>query len=371
MNNYTTVVGLDVHKVNIVSAVLQQGTNKVSERATFANEPKNVSSFARRLSRRGELEFVYEAGPCGYALYRQLKKLGHECAVIAPSMTPVRPGDKVKTDRRDAEKLARLYRAGELTLVAVPDVPNEADRDLVRARESMLVNRQRIRQQILKLLLRQGYCYGQGRNWTKAHMRWLCAQKFEQESHTQVFESYMRTLNEVNEHMNVLDLQVETIAQKPEHKTAVKYLTCFKGIDVLSAITLLVEAHDFRRFGKPRSYMSFTGLVPSEESSGDSIYRGSITKAGNTHMRRILVESSWHYANHRNITSVYLAQRRKGCPANVILLATKAQERLHRKYLRLVSRGKSSQKAVVAVARELAGFVWAMSRHFPALAAEG
>jgi transposase len=310
--------------------------------------------------------FVYEAGPCGYEVHRQITALGGRCVVIAPGLTPMRPGDRVKTNRRDAEKLARFYRAGELTEIRVPTRPEEAARDLVRIREDTIEDRLRARHRLNKFLLRQGRIYTQTRAWGVAHRAWLRAQRFDWPPLQQTLEGYLRALDDIEARLGSLDQQILDLTQTAPYHTAVQYLRCLKGLDTLGAMTMAVETVDFRRFATAPAYMGLTGLVSSEHSTGAQERRGSITKAGNAHLRRILVEAAWSY-RHRNTTSPELMARRCGCPPEIVRIARRAQDRLHRKFWRLVSRGKPSQVAAVAVARELAGFVWAIAQHVPAI----
>ncbi len=350
MNHYTTVVGLDVHKESIVAAVLPYGHNEVTEKLSIENHPRAIEKLVNRIARQGPAEFVYEAGPCGYQIHRQISGLGYKCAVIAPSLTPVRPGDRVKTDKRDAENLARFYRTGDLTEIHVPTRESEAARDLPRAREDALKDRLRARHRLLKFLLRQGRVYRGTINWTVAHKEWLRTQKFEWPALQQTFEACMRAHDDAQARLELLEQQTCDLARQPAYRTAVNCLRALKGIDTLGALTLVAEVQDFRRFSKAGEFMSFTGLVGSEFSSGESVKRGSITKAGNAHIRRVLVEAAWAQ-RHPNVMSTKLAERRKGCPPEVLRIAKKAQARLHRKFLRMTSRNKLHQVTVVAVAR--------------------
>jgi transposase len=353
MNEHITIVGLDVHKATVVAAILPPTATRPTQTVTIENCPKAIERLVRRVAGEGRPVFVQEAGPCGYQVHRQMTEMGKKCVVVAPGLTPVRPGDRVKTDRRDAEKLARLYRAGELTEVHVPSCAEEAARDLVRIREDALEDRLRARHRLNKFLLRQGRVYRETKAWGVAHRAWLRRQRFEWQPLQQTFES--------------LDQQVLDLAQSGAYRTAVRYLRSLKGLETLGALTLAVETLDFGRFERAPAYMSLTGLVSSERSSGGKERRGSITKAGNAHLRRILVEAAWSY-RLKNTVSPQLAERRRSCPPEVIQIARKAQDRLHRKFWRLVSRGKPSQVAAVAVARELAGFVWAIAQQVPAAA---
>lgn len=366
MNDGTkTVVGLDVHRESVVTGVLPPWSERVTETARLENTPSSMGKLVQRLGAKGPVEFVYEAGPCGYELHRQITRLGYPCAVIAPGLIPKRATDRVKTDRRDAEKLARLWRAGELTAIRVPTAEEEAARDLVRVREDALQDRLRHRHRLGKFLLRQGRVYRETKAWGAAHGVWLKCQRFESPILQRTFEAYMRAKEEVEARLSVLDQQVEDLAGEEPHKTPVAYLRCLKGIDTLSAITILVEARDLRRFDGAPAFMKFTGMTSSEWSSADTVRRGSITKAGNAHLRRVLVEAAWSY-RRVNLTGAPLIKRRKDCPTAVVQLAKKAQDRLHRKFHRLVGKNKPLPKAATAVARELAGFVWGMAGHFPA-----
>jgi len=367
MNENITVVGLDVHKETVVAAILPSTTARPTETVTIQNCPKAIERLVRRVTAVGRVVFVYEAGPCGYQVQRQITAMGKKCAVIAPALTPVRPGDRVKTDRRDAEKLARLYRAGELTEIYVPTCAEEAARDIVRAREDALEDRLRARHRLSKFLLRQGRVYRETKAWGVAHRAWLRSQRFEWPALQQTFEGNLRAVEEAEARLESLEQQVLDLAQCGPYRTAVGYLRSLKGLDTLGALTLAVETLDFRRFGRAPAYMSLTGLISSERSSGPKERRGGITKAGNAHLRRILVEAAWSY-RLKNTVGPQLAARRRGCPPEVVQIARKAQDRLHRKFWRLVSRGKPSQVAAVAVARELAGFVWAIALRVPAVA---
>ena len=364
MNNGSTVVGLDVHKETVVAAVLPPGADRARETVTIENSPQAVARLVTRLAARGPVAFVYEAGPCGYEVQRQLTGLGQPCAVVAPALTPVRPGDRVKTDRRDAEKLARLYRAGELTPIRIPTRAEEAARDVVRVREDTLADRLRARHRLGKFLLRQGRVYRETKAWGVAHRAWLMSQRFEWAALQQTFAAYLRALEEAEARLEALDQQVADLAQQAPYRVAVQYLRSLKGIDTLSAVTLAVEVPEFRRFTRARAFMSYTGAVSMERSSGGTVRRGSITKVGNAHIRRILVEAAWSY-RHGTGVSRALSERRKGCPTEVVHIARKAQVRLHRTFWRLTSRTKPAQVAVVAVARELAGFVWAIAHQVP------
>ena len=358
------VVGLDVHKETILVAVLPTNSDKITKTMQIKNEAKVIEKTVKSLPQMGPIEFVYEAGPCGYEVQRQISEMGHKCVVIAPSLIPVRPGDRVKTDRRDAEKLARLYRAGELTIIRVPTRAEEAARDLVRVREDAIEDRLRARHRLSKFLLRQGRMHEGKTSWGHAHWAWLKTQTFPFQPLQQTFEAYVKSVNDVQTHLAMVDHQVNDLAQITRYRTPVSYLRCLKGIDTLSALTLIVEAQDFRRFKEAPSFMSYTGLVVAEDTSARKRRQGGITKAGNARLRRVLGEAAWSY-RHGNFISRELRQRREGCPAEIIQIAQKAQSRLGRTFRRLLHRNKPSQVAVTAVARELAGFVWAIGQHCP------
>jgi len=358
MFDYTkTVVGLDVHKESIVAAVLPPGSERIVLTTKLENSPAALKTFVQRLRARGPLAFVYEAGPCGYQVHRDLTAQGQECVVIAPGLTPQRPGDKVKTDRRDAEKLARLHRAGQLTAVSVPTREDEADRDLVRAREDVLAERLQSRHRLSKFLLRHGLVWRETKAWGVRHRAWLKALRFDLQSQTRTFDAYLRGLEEVEARLGAVEREVLALAEKDAWKALVANLRCLKGVDTLSALTLGVEVRDFCRFPSAREFMGYTGLVSREHSSAESMRRGRITKVGNAHVRRILVEASWAYGQSDR-TGPALTKRREGGSPEALSAARRAQERLCGKFRKMVGRGKPRQKAVTAVARELAGFVW-------------
>lgn len=362
MRDYTTtVVGLDVHKESIVASVLPPASDQVAFTAKFENTQGALKAFVERLRSRAPLRFVYEAGPCGYQIHRDLTAAGQECVVIAPGLIPRRPGDKIKTDRRDADKLAQLDQAGQLTEIHVPTRREEADRDLVRIREDLLGERLRARHRLSKFLLRQGLVWRQGNAWTLKYRQWLGTLRFDFESHTRAFEAYLRGLEEVEARLEALDRQVLELAESERWKPLVLNLRCLKGVDTLSGLTMAVEVGDFRRFGTACEFMGYTGLVSREHSSGDSVRRYRITKVGNAHLRRVLVEAAWKYML-ADRTGMALTERRKHGAPEAIATARKAQARLCAKFRKLVAKGKPTQKAVVAVARELAGFVWHVGR---------
>ena len=351
-------VGMDVHKVKILVAILYAG-RKGLVRLEIANEAAAVRRMVRKIQREagGPVRFCYEAGPCGYVLQRQIQALGSECIVVAPSLIPVKPGDRVKTDRRDARKLAELLRAGLLTAVDPPTVEQEAVRDLVRCREDALEDRTRCRHRLAKMLLRRGYPWNET-NWTTAHRRWMRGLIWEHEADRLVFEDYLLALEQTENRLRELEKEVERMASTEPYQYLVGVLGCYRGIGTLTAMTILTELHGISRFQSPRQLMAYLGLVPSEHSSSDKVVRGSITKAGNAHLRRVLGEASHQY-RHRPAIGPLLRRRREGQPAFAILHADQAQRRLHRRFCRLLLRGKPYGKIIIAIARELTGFLWA------------
>jgi transposase len=352
---------LDVHKESICVAVFEGTRSEGRPVITIANEPAQIRRLFSRLDREGDVRACYEAGSCGYEVYRQLAAMRVACDVVAPGLIPVRVGDRVKTDRRDAEKLARLFRAGELTSIRVPTEAEEALRDLMRCRDDAREDMLRHRHHVLKFLLRHGRVFHDTKHWTKAHWVWLRAQTFDQPLAQVVFIEYLATLEKTLARIVVLDQEIAKQAVKEPYAAMVGRLRCLRGIDTLSAMALIAEICDFKRFEHPRELMAYLGLVPSERSSGGKQRRGGITKTGNSHARRVFVEAAWHY-RHLPARSATIKARWKDQPPSVVDHAYKAQERLHRRYFRLTSRGKPSQVAIVAVARELCAFAWAVAR---------
>jgi transposase len=360
MEEGITYVGLDAHQGTIYAAVLMPGIEKAAE-DQFANSPETVRRWARRVAKRsaGPVVCGYEAGPLGYGLMRELEALGLQCMVVAPALIPVRPGDRIKTDRRDARKLAGLLRAGLLTAVHPPTPEQEAVRDLSRARQAVKTDQMRQRHRVSKFLLRRGVRWTLGRRaWTKTHLTWLRGQRLAHAADQAILDDQLLGLEQLEGRLLALDAKLEAIAQAAPYQEPVGWLRCFKGIDTLTALAWVAELHDWRRFDSPRALMAYLGLVPSESSSGGQEKRGAITKAGNVRLRRLLVEAAWHY-RHRPGVSERLRARRAGQPSRVIAIADRAQQRLHARYTRLQARGKAHNKIVVAVGRELAGFLWA------------
>lgn len=351
-------VGSDVHSASIFLGVLTGAAAKpiVSE---IPNEERAVRRAFGRLKAQGDLRVCYEAGPCGFELYRLLTEMGIRCEVIAPALIPTKPGERIKTDRRDASKLARLYRAGELTAIHVPTPDEEAVRDLVRAREDVRKDLIAARHRLSKFLLRHGRVFSAGHKWTERFWRWLKEQRFELAAAQRTFEHYQLQVHHLEERRAALEKDIAEVAATEPYRAPVARLSCLRGISTLSALTLIAEVQDFRRFAHPRALMSFLGLVPSEYSSGGKERRGRITKTGNSHARRVLIEAAWAY---RHPPALGPRNRRllADQPPAVVAQVKKAHQRLHRRYARLIGRGKRSQVAVTAVARELCGFVWAL-----------
>jgi transposase len=361
----TTFVGIDAHKKDLFIAMLI-GTERAPITWTVANEPNAVRRLVRKLEREapGPVRACYEAGPCGYALQRQMRTPQVSCQVIAPALVPRKPGERVKTNRRDARQLAELLRAGLLTEVQPPTPEEEAVRDLCRARDDAREDLQRCRHRLGKLLLRRGLHY-HGRNWTRAHRQWIDNLTWTHDAERIVVEDYLLAIDHLEARLIELDARLAEIAQRDPYREPVAWLRCFRGIDTLTAILMLAELHDFRRFQSPRALMAYLGLVPGEDSSGEKHRRGRITRTGNTLVRRLLVETAWHY-QHRPGVGIALARRRKGQPARVIAIADKAQQRLGRRFRKLAAEHKPAPKIAVAIARELAGFIWAALQPAPA-----
>jgi len=360
MHDSTTWIGMDVHKESIVVAAVN-GAGGTAARWETPNTAKGKERLAKRLSEFGTIRCAYEAGPCGYDLRRFLEAKGIPCDVIAPSLIPKKPGDRVKTDKKDAEKIARMHRMGELTAICVPTPAQEALRDLLRAREDANEDLVRRRHRLQKFLLRQGRRH-EGKNWTRDHWRWIRAQKFEDRNSETVLSEYTAAIDQEIERIGRLDAQIEQESKNPEIAPSIARLMTLRGVKTLTAMTILSELIDLSRFPSARKLMDFVGLVPGEYSSGQKQWRGSITKSGNSHVRRVLVEAAWHYRHSPRSTGAAIKKRREGQPPEVIETARKAELRLYKKFTRMVMRGKKTTVAATAVARELAGFVWAIGR---------
>jgi transposase len=358
MKDVTTYVGIDAHKKDLFIAMLM-GTQESPLTWTVPNETHAVRRLVRKLERTapGPVRCCYEAGPCGYALQRALTTPRVSCQVVAPTLIPRKPGERIKTNRRDARKLVELSRAGLLTEVRPPTQDEEAVRDLCRARDDAREDLQRCRHRLGKLLLRHGLHFN-GRNWTRAHRQWMHSLEWDHPTTAVVLNDYLLAIDQLEARLAELDAELTRIAATEPYAERVGWLRCFRGIDTLTAILLLAELHDFRRFTDPRALMAYLGLVPSEDSSGEKQRRGRITRTGNALARRLLVEMAWHY-QHRPGVGPALMRRRKGQPSRVMAIADKAQQRLCRRFRRLAEQHKPAPKIAVAVARELAGFLWA------------
>lgn len=362
MRNRITYVGLDVHKDAVVVAMAEGGLRgEVREYGRIANTAAALDRLMRKLGDGGvRLRFCYEAGPCGYGIQRHLSTHGHECVVVAPSLIPKRAGDRIKTDRRDASSLARLHRAGELTAVWVPDPGHEAMRDLVRTRLDAVHALRRARQQLSGFLLRQGCHYGRPA-WTKLHRRWLSGLNFEQPVHHLVLEDYIQAVEAAEARRDRLTAQIEAMLPHWTLAPMVAALQTMRGMALVNAATLIAELGDLSRFANPRQLMAYLGLVPSEHSSGTSIKRGGLTKAGNSAARRLLIEAAWCYRFPARITRELLL-RQETQPKPIREIAWKAQLRLCARYRRLNRTGKPANIVTAAIARELTGFIWAIAQ---------
>jgi transposase len=353
-------VGLDVHKDSIVIAIAEAGQApaEVLKRIDWS-EPRLLAEL-RRLGPVSELRVCYEAGPTGYGVQRFLAAAGVDCVVVAPSLVPQTQGTRIKTDRRDARKLAHFLRSGDLVCVWVPDEHTEALRDLERARDDARLAERRIKQQLLKFLLRNGRRFTEGKeHWTKTHWNWIRRQQFPQEAQRRVLADAIQTAEQAQARVARLTQDIADCVPGWVLADVVRNLQAFRGIQELTAAGIAAEIGDFRRFPRASQFMAFTGLVPWESSSGQTRRQGGITKTGNRHVRRLLIEAAWQYYHAPPVASGTLLKRRAGVPEEVVAIADRAQRRLRQKSLKLQARRKSATQIVTALARELAGFVWA------------
>ena len=360
---YAAYIGLDVHKDTIAVAIAEEGRQQPEFRGEIPNEPKAITKLLGQLAERFDeqpLLYCYEAGACGYAVYHQIKKAGHECHVVAPSLIPRKAGERVKTDRRDALMLARLLRSNELTKVWVPSPEQEAIRDLTRAREDMKAIELKARQRLGAFLLRHDKRYPGKSKWTKAYFRWLSTVRFEHPVQQIVLEEYVEAVKEAQRRVAGLEAQMHQALPNWSLAHVVEALMAMRGISLITAMTILAELGDLTRFDSPRQLMAFLGLVPSEHSSSNKRRQGAITKTGNGHVRRVLVESAWSYRFPARKTQV-IQQRAERTSPTVQAIAWEAQKRLCGRYRRLMATGKVKQQVTTAVARELAGFLWAIA----------
>jgi transposase len=357
-NSKVLYVGMDVDKEKIAMAALERNSNEFVSEQLVRNIPTAVAKYFHKLmAAETEVIACYEAGCFGFRLARQLSDLGIGCAVAAPGMLPKKPSDRVKTDRRDARTLARALRNGDVHEVYVPTKQDEAVRDYLRMHEDVKGNLKRAKQRVLHFLLRRGTRYTESGNWTAGHWRWLRTLQMEQPVAQETLEEYLAHVSELEETCQRIAARIEQIALEERHAEPVAQLKAFKGIATLIALSLVVEIGDFRRFATAQQFMAFLGLVPSENSSGSRRRQGSITKAGNSHLRKLLVEAGWQYRSYHP-GSKRLAKRRQGLPPQLVAYAHRAGRRLNKKYLRLLFSGRPSQVAATAVARELSGFIW-------------
>jgi transposase len=360
--NSTPLIAFDQHAATTVAAVLLPGQRTPALHSLTSDTP-TILRFVKRIQRQGAVQCCYEAGPCGFELQRALTTHGIGCDVIAPALIPRRPGDRIKTDRRDAGHLAVLYRAGALTAIHIPTEQEEAARDLLRCREDIRADLLRARHRLSKFLLRHGRRFtGTKKAWSNRHEVWLRAQTWSLPALDQTHRAYLRAVDEIVARLQDVERELRALLDLAPLRERVQRLRCFRGIDDLTALTIAAELGDARRFGTAPSTMAYVGLVPSEHSSGTKRAQGGITKTGNAHLRRVLVESAWHYRHHPFVGAA-LRARQRGAPADVIARAWTAQQRLHRRYARLAARGKPKQHIVTAVARELTGFIWAALTH--------
>jgi transposase len=356
-------VAFDVAKTKHSVAIADGGRGG---EVRFLGEILSSSAAVERLIRKlagryGKLHICYEAGPTGYGLYREIQSLGHGCLVVAPALIPKRPGERVKTNRRDAVTLARLHRAGELTGVWVPDATHEAVRDLVRAREAAVDDRRRKRQQLLSFLLRHGRVYSGSGHWTLAHRRWLAQQKFEHPAQQIVFQEAIDAIADADQRLRRLEQQLAVVVPSWSMAPVVEAYQAMRGASFIVAVTFAAEIGDARRFDNPRQLMSFLGLVPAESSTGETVRRKGLTLAGNRRARRVLVEAAWTYRYPARVSET-LRARLDGLPKAVRDIAWKAQLRLCARYRRLSAAGKKLPVVVAAIAREMAAFLWAIGR---------
>lgn len=353
---------MDVHKNEHTVAMYVPGSDE-PEVFTVKNNTAAIRRMVKKVLRRadGPVSACYEAGVLGFSLQRQWAALGIPCAVIAPSLVPVQPGQRVRTDSRDARKWGACLRAGMLTEVHPPDTQQESVRDLCRWRQAAQKDLTRVRHQVSKFVLRRGLVYREGTNWTQKHHRWLAGLAFEEALDRELLEAMLWELDHRQRRLKAWDERMEAVAAGEAYREPVGWLCCLRGFQTVTALSIVAELHGVERFASARELMSYLGLTPSENSSGLTERKGRITKAGNARVRRLLVEAAWHQRRPVRASRT-IAKRRAGQPAWAVRLAERAERRLYRRYWHLVNRGKMPTKAVTAVARELAGFVWAMLR---------
>jgi transposase len=354
-------VGLDVHKESIAVGTAPEGDTSVELYGEIGGTLDALDKLIKKLNKpEVELRFVYEAGPCGYVIYRHLKKRKYHCEVIAPSLIPTKASDRVKTDRRDARQLARLFRAGELTAIYVPDEEDEAVRDLVRARERAMVDQRKARQRLKGLLLRLGQRYSGRGNWSPAHLRWLSTIKLSHAAQQIAFQEYVEATTVATERLERLSKAMEAALPVWKREPVVRALMSLRGVALINGMTLVAEAGDLTRFDSPSQLMNYFGLTPSEYSSGERRQQGGITKAGNGACRKALVEAAHHYRMAPRVSREMQVRQAKQTK-EVRAIAFKAQERLHGRFRLMIGHHKKVVVVVAALARELCGFVWAIA----------
>ena len=363
MLDYSKFIGMDVHKDSISVAIAQEGHGELRYYGRIPNSPQAIGKLIKKVCPGGEVMlFCYEAGPCGYEVYRLLTAAGQDCLVVAPSLIPKKASDRVKTDRRDAMSLARLLRAGELTAVWVPDQEQEAMRDLTRAREDFKATERRARQRLNAFLLRHGLTYTSGKSkWTLAHRHWLESLKLKSPIQQIVFQEYLDAIDQASQRVAGLESQMRSSLSTWSLADVVQGLMALRGLALVAAMTVVAELGDITRFDSPKQLMAYIGLVPSEHSSGGTRRQGGITKTGNGHVRRMLVESSWSYRFPARKTA-YLQRRASATSDPIQAIAWKAQKRLCGRYRKMTQvQGKLPVVACTAIARELLGFIWAIA----------
>ena len=362
MGNRSMFVGLDVHKETIDVSIAEDHQGEVRHYGVIASDLEPLDKVVRALrAPNRQLHFVYEAGPCGFGIYRHLTQRGERCVVVSPSMIPKRSGDRVKTDRRDSQMLARLHRAGELRAIYVPDDADEAMRDLARAREDAVVMGTQAKYRLKAFLLRQGRRYPGRDGWTLPYRRWLTDLSFPTAAHHITLQEYRDTVDETERRIARVTDQLRQLTPTWRWAPVVAALQALRGVSFITAVAVVAELGDLTRFGHPRELMAYLGLVPSEHSSGPRVRRGAITKAGNPHVRRLLAEAAWAYQGRPRIGRQH-AYRQEALPKVVCDIAWKAQLRLTTRFRRLVARGKAKPTVATAIARELTGFVWAIAQ---------